>query len=356
MATFGIDISRWQGDFNFAKAKAEGVEFAIIKCGGADDGLYTDSKFIRNCTESSKNGMKIGAYYFGHARNVAEAKKEAEHCISIIKGHSFSYPIYYDVESSVMNVGKSNLDAIIHTFCEVLEAAGYFAGVYMNYDWYRNKCNGAELAKRFTFWIASWSKTKPVECDMWQFGGETNVIRSNKVTGITVDQNYCYKDFATQIKEKGLNGFVKPTATAKPTATTKPVSAPKPTSALKSNVEIAKEVITGKWGDGSTMKTKLKNAGYNPSDIEWVVAQMKAGKQFDPKTGKIITPAVPTLKVGDKVKLSSSATYYNGGFIPSWVKNSTLYLRSLDGDRAVISTVAVGDITGVVNKKYLTKA
>jgi len=29
---FGIDVSHWQGDFNFAKAKNnEGVEFAIIK-------------------------------------------------------------------------------------------------------------------------------------------------------------------------------------------------------------------------------------------------------------------------------------------------------------------------------------
>lgn len=38
MEKFGIDISHWQGDFNMAQAKAEGVEFAIIKAGGADDG------------------------------------------------------------------------------------------------------------------------------------------------------------------------------------------------------------------------------------------------------------------------------------------------------------------------------
>ena len=45
MKEFGIDISRWQGDFDFQKAVAEGVKFAVIKGGGGDDGLYVDSKF-----------------------------------------------------------------------------------------------------------------------------------------------------------------------------------------------------------------------------------------------------------------------------------------------------------------------
>ena len=140
---------------------------------------------------------------------------------------------------------------------------------------------------------------------------------------------------------------VKP-APAKP-ATKKP--------ALKSNVEIAKEVIAGKWGNGTERKTKLTAAGYVYNDIQWVVEQMLAGKQFDEK-GNIITaakPATATLKVGDKVKLSASATYYDGSAIPPWVKSSTLYLRSLNGDRAVISTVASGEVTGAVNKMYLAK-
>lgn len=217
---FGIDVSRWQGDFNWAAAKKEGVQFGIVKCGGADGGLYEDSKFLYNCRESSAVGMKIGAYYFGNAATVAEAKKEAEHCISIIKGHAFSYPIYYDVEAARMNVGKANLDAIIRTWCETVEAAGYFVGFYMNMNWYKNYCNGSELAKRFTTWIASWGASKPTECDMWQFGGETNLLRSNKITGKTVDQNYCYRDFPTEVRAKGLNGFKKTSSApaSKPTA------------------------------------------------------------------------------------------------------------------------------------------
>lgn len=46
---FGIDVSHWQGDFNFARAKSnEGVEFAIIKASGGDAELYKDSKFETN--------------------------------------------------------------------------------------------------------------------------------------------------------------------------------------------------------------------------------------------------------------------------------------------------------------------
>ena len=39
VGVFGIDVSRWQGNFNFAKAKAEGVTYAILKAGGGDDGM-----------------------------------------------------------------------------------------------------------------------------------------------------------------------------------------------------------------------------------------------------------------------------------------------------------------------------
>ena len=44
---------------------------------------------------------------------------------------------------------------------------------------------------------------------MWQFGGETNKIRSNKIAGMTVDQDYAYKDYPSIMKKQGLNGYKK---------------------------------------------------------------------------------------------------------------------------------------------------
>lgn len=42
----------------------------------------------------------------------------------------------------------------------------------------------------------------------------------------------------------------------------------------KTNEEIAKEVIAGKWGNGNERKEKLRNAGYNPTTIQRLVNQI----------------------------------------------------------------------------------
>lgn len=62
-----------------------------------------------------------------------------------------------------------------------------------------------------------------------------------------------------------------------------------------------------------------------------------------------------TLNLGDTVKLVSGATYYNGQAMPSWLFNMTLYVRGISGENITISTLKTGAITGMVNKKYLTK-
>ena len=49
---------------------------------------------------------------------------------------------------------------------------------------------------------------------MWQFGGETNLLRTKKIQGVSsacCDQNYCYKDYPTIIKNGGYNGYTKTT-------------------------------------------------------------------------------------------------------------------------------------------------
>ena len=59
---FGIDVSHWQGSFDFARAKSkEGVEFAVIKAGGADAGLYKDSQFEANYKKCEECGLPVPA-------------------------------------------------------------------------------------------------------------------------------------------------------------------------------------------------------------------------------------------------------------------------------------------------------
>lgn len=259
---FGIDISVWQRDINLAQAKAEGVNFTIIR--GAY-GNKKDTAFETLYQRAKSNGLGVGVYWWTRAVNEAQAREEAQILIdNVLRGKQFEYPIYIDVEDSLLqNLGKAKVDAIITSALTTLEKAGYYAGFYMNRNWYNNYCNGSSLAKRFTCWLAQWSSAEPSGFPMWQFGGETNYIRTNKIAGVTCDQDYCYVDFPSIIKNGGFNGYGKGT----------PSPAPQPTPSRKSNEELANEVIAGQWGNGDDRRNRLTQAGYNYDAVQSIVNQ-----------------------------------------------------------------------------------
>ena len=211
VARFGIDISKWQGNFDIKKAiEKSGVQFAILKIGGADKGLYMDKCFNANYCKCEENDLPKGCYFYGKAKNLDEARKEVDYWLELMKGLKFEYPVFYDVEGTMLNNDVRTLTDIIAYVCQRLEYAGYWCGIYASQSTFTNRVNDSELA-RYTHWIARWSKQKPKlkysETQMWQFGGELNYIRTNKVNGITVDQNYCYIDYPTYMKKKKLNGY-----------------------------------------------------------------------------------------------------------------------------------------------------
>lgn len=76
-------------------------------------------------------GLPKGAYFYGNAKNVAEAKKEAEYFISILSGKKYEYPFFYDVEDRMITDNdRSTLTEIVKAFCSTMEAAGYWVGIY----------------------------------------------------------------------------------------------------------------------------------------------------------------------------------------------------------------------------------
>ena len=255
MKRFGIDVSVWQKGMDFVRAKNEGVEFVIMR------GMYgnaKDTEFDTNYIKAKNAGLGVGVYQWGRAANVAQAREEAqllvEHCL---KGRIFEYPIYYDVEDTILlNKSKSETTEIIKAWAETIENAGYFAGIYMNQNCFENDVNGYELAELYSQWRAKWTTEdrKPNGVQMWQFGGETNLIRSNRIAGYVCDQDYAYIDFPTIIKKANLNGF------------NEIFSSPK-----KSISQLATEVINGKWGNDPDRRKALTNAGY---DYETVRAEV----------------------------------------------------------------------------------
>ena len=219
MQIFGIDISVWQKGINLTTAKNEGVKFVILRggyTGSKNKALAKDSQFENHYKNAKANGLSVGAYWFSRACSYDEGVKEAIYFYNnCLKGKQFEYPVCIDVEDNVYQAkaGKENVTQAIIGFCETLENFGCYASIYANVYWFKNYINLDKL-KDYDKWIASWGTTKPtIKGGLWQFGGETNKIRTNKVAGVTCDQNYSYKDYPSIMKKVGLNGFSKPIVT-----------------------------------------------------------------------------------------------------------------------------------------------
>jgi len=84
-------------------------------------------------------------------------------------------------------------------FCNAIEKAGYWAGIYANTSWFTNKLTDSRFNK-WVKWIAQYNTTCTYEGkhDMWQYSS------SGKINGITgnVDMNYCYTDYPGLINTK----------------------------------------------------------------------------------------------------------------------------------------------------------
>lgn len=203
----GIDVSTWQGDINWNKVKADGIEFAMLRSsfGKENPDKQTDNKFWQNYKNAKAAGMPIGAYHYSYATTVEDAKKEAAFFLSIVKGCQFEYPVAFDIEDpSQMYLGKDRITDIIMAFCERVQAAGYYVSLYTNLDWISNRIDMSR-AKAFDVWLAQWS-SKPTyngSFGMWQYtsGGSVSGISGN------VDMNIAYYDYPSIIKAAGLNGF-----------------------------------------------------------------------------------------------------------------------------------------------------
>lgn len=208
MKAFGIDISKHNGEFNLAQAISEGVEFAIIKGGGGDVGLYVDSMFVRNYNLAKSLNLPIGVYWYSRALSVSQAKQEAEYFYNnVLKNKSFELPVYIDIEDKTqLALGKRGLTDIIATWCKYLEEKNYFVGIYASTSTFNTYMIKEELST-YAWWAAQWSSEVELYCGMWQFGGETNFIRNNKVAGQVCDQNYMLVDYSTMIKQMKKNGF-----------------------------------------------------------------------------------------------------------------------------------------------------
>lgn len=195
----GIDVSEWQEKIDWDKVKASGlVDYAIIRAaafeGKTDQREGVDYCWERNASECDRLGIPYGAYIYSYATSAAEAVKEADYILSLIKGHSLACPIYIDIEDNSVAASGADLNAVAEAFCARIESSGHRAGIYSALSWWNTYLTSPSLGK-WSRWIAQYNSTCDYEgsFDMWQAtstahvdGIEGNVDINFDFVGLTV--------------------------------------------------------------------------------------------------------------------------------------------------------------------------
>lgn len=237
MTVKGVDISGANGNVDFAMLKRNGISFVMINLG---------NNFADNVKKAEAAGMHWGAYYYTYSLNAAEDKEELNKILGRLAGKKPTYPVAIDVEDAdgykKRNGGwnYSNVNRNAKYLLEGLAKAGYYPMIYTGFEEIENYLS-KEVWQKYDMWFAHWAKKcgyTGSNLTMWQFGGETNLICSPYIGGAIFDQNYCYKDYPTIIKNGGYNNW------SKSSGGTTPVT-PTPTQD-KPSISI-QGVANGKW-------------------------------------------------------------------------------------------------------------
>ncbi len=202
----GVDVSVYQGNIDWNKAKADGIEFAIMRAGYGKYVSQKDKYFDQNMKNAKAAGLPCGVYWFSYALTPEDAIKEADACYEVIKNYKLEYPVSFDMETeSQMKLPKETVAQIIEAFCGRMESYGYYTTLY-TYASFLNYKVEDRIFDKYDIWVAHYNTNKPAfnrNYGLWQYSC------TGSVWGITgnVDRDYVYLDYERIIKNAHLNGF-----------------------------------------------------------------------------------------------------------------------------------------------------
>lgn len=202
----GVDVSVYQGNIDWNKAKADGIEFAIMRAGYGKYVSQKDKYFDQNMQNAKAAGLPCGVYWFSYALTPEDAIKEADACYEVIKNYKLEYPVSFDMETeSQMKLPKETVAQIIEAFCGRMESYGYYTTLY-TYASFLNYKVEDRIFDKYDIWVAHYNTSKPAfnrNYGLWQYSC------TGSVWGITgnVDRDYVYLDYERIIKNAHLNGF-----------------------------------------------------------------------------------------------------------------------------------------------------
>ena len=194
-----IDVSEWQGDIDWAKAKSAGVEGAIIRISYGWGNGY-DKKALRNISECKRLGIPFGIYMYSYAENSGNAASEGADVASLLRKagvnpNDLQYPVYYDLEAwswtgHAHPTSSAVYDGIVNAWFSQLHNAGYSnLAVYSYTSYLNNELNSSNIHAK-TRWVAqygsrmgytAWSSNDRG----WQYSSS---VRVNGISG-SVDVN-----------------------------------------------------------------------------------------------------------------------------------------------------------------------
>lgn len=194
-----IDVSEWQGDIDWAKAKADGVEGVIIRL-GYGWGNNADKKAQRNISECKRLGIPFGIYWYSYADTPSIAKGEGADVVAKLKqfgvnASDLAYPVYYDLEKWTWEGHQPPTDPnvyndIVNNWYSALQSAGYKnLSVYSYTSYLQGPLKHADIYAKTT-WVAQYGARMgfdsfPTNSRGWQY------TSTGKVDGISgnVDMN-----------------------------------------------------------------------------------------------------------------------------------------------------------------------
>lgn len=343
----GVDISAWQEGIDFAKIKAAGIDFCIIRagCGKSKDSQL--DTFVKNC---EKHGIKYGFYWYSYALSVDRAKEEAEKCLEVIKDYKPDYPIYYDIEdkSQITNLNTRTRTDMVHAFCGVIRAAGYTAGVYANPSWFNYYLYRKELINEYDIWLAHWTESpdKPsgykYNQKVWQWG-------LDQIAGYNVDGDLSYFDYGGTKDDVPAENDAAPIIEVGDTVYFKggphyiSSTAKTATGGERSSGLAVVQVIS----PNAPHKYALKGAPNGSNVYGWV----------DSNLVEPVEETATTFSLGDKVMVNKGAKDYKGRALASFVYKTVYSVMQIGcgiADDYIVIGIN-GQVTAAVHAADLTK-
>lgn len=177
----GVDLSKQNGEVNFAGMKAAGVDYVMIRLGsrGYSTGQITlDENFNDYMKGAIDAGLSVGVYFYSQAISQEEAVQEANFVVQNLTPYqaNVKYPVAFDMEfvpndaARIDGLSRDDKTSIAVSFLEAVKAAGYVPMVYGNKEWLVKEVDLSKL-QNFDVWLSQDEDMPdfPYQFTMWQY-------------------------------------------------------------------------------------------------------------------------------------------------------------------------------------------